>query len=129
MRRIMLKKNRLAWLMVVVAFLVLGAGSAAAEISGVYELRLQGDVRKLEVTEHRGMGSLQFALYVQAGNFTGSMFGLADLQGNTATYNKKDCKLTITFAGNKAVISGADAGCRDYLKPGILLDGTYIRKP
>jgi hypothetical protein len=114
MRLIMLKKNRLAWLMVVVAFLVLGAGSAAAEISGVYELRQQGDVRKLEVTEHRGRGS---------------MFGLADLQGNTATYNKKDCKLTITFAGNKAVISGADAGCRDYLKPGILLDGTYIRKP
>ena len=48
-----------------------------AEISGVYELREKGEVRKLEITEHRGMGSLQFALYVQSGNFSGSMFGLA----------------------------------------------------
>jgi hypothetical protein len=99
-----------------------------AEISGVYELRQNGEVRKLEITEHRGLGSLQFALYVQSGNFSGSMFGLADLKGNTATYRTKDCNLTITFAGNKAVISNADTDCRDYLKPGIVLNGTYIRK-
>ena len=83
----------------------------------------------MEITEHRGLDSLQFSLYVQAGNFSGSMFGLADLKGNTATYRTKDCQLTITFAGNQAVISNADTQCRDYLKPGILLDGTYIRKP
>lgn len=125
-----LRRSRPWWLIIWVVVLVLCPGYVlAAEISGVYELMEKGEVRKLEITEHRGMGSLQFALYVQTGNFTGSMFGLADLKGNTATYNKKDCKLTITFAGNKAVISGADTGCRDYLKPGILLDGTYIRKP
>jgi len=103
--------------------------ATAAGISGVYELREKGEVRKLEITEHRGMNSLQFALYVQSANFSGSMFGLADLKGNTATYRTKDCKMTITFVGNKAVISNADTDCRDYLKPGILLDGTYIRKP
>jgi hypothetical protein len=101
----------------------------AAEISGVYELKEKGEVRKLEVTEHRGINSLQFALYVQAGNFSGSMFGLADLKGNSATYRTKGCQLTITFRGNQAVITNADIQCRDYLKPGILLDGTYIRKP
>ena len=100
----------------------------AAEISGVYELRAKGELRKLEITEHRGINSLQFALYVQAGNFSGSMFGLADLKGNTATYQTNGCQLTITFAGNQAVITNADTQCRDYLKPGILLDGTYLKK-
>jgi hypothetical protein len=100
-----------------------------AEISGVYELKEKGVQRTLEIREHKGMGTLQFTLYVQAGGFTGAMFGLADLKGNTATYQKKDCKLTITFGGNKAVISQADTHCRDYLKPGLLLEGTYLRKP
>jgi hypothetical protein len=122
----MFKRGRRRWMIAWV--LVLGPGYAAAEISGVYELRQKGEVRKLEITEHRGMNSLQFALYVQSGSFSGSMFGLADLKGNTATYNKQDCKLTITFAGPKAVISGAGSGCRDYLKPGILLDGAYLKK-
>jgi hypothetical protein len=126
----MLKRRRQWWLMVWVVVLVLWPVWAfPAEISGVYELREKGEVRKLEITEHRGMDSLQFALYIQSGNFSGSMFGLADLKGNTATYKKKDCILTITFVGHKAVISNADTGCRDYLKPGIRLDGTYIRKP
>jgi hypothetical protein len=116
-------------MMVWVLFLILCPGYlVAAEISGVYELREKGEVRKLEITEHRGMGSLQFALYVQAGNFNGSMFGLADLKGNTATYRTKGCQLTITFGGNKAVISNANTQCGEYLKRGILLDGTYIRK-
>ena len=126
----MRKRSPHWWLIVWVVVLVLGPGYlVAAEISGVYELRQKGEVRKLEITEHRGMGSLQFALYVQSGNFSGSMFGLADLKGNTATYRTKGCQLTITFMGNQAVITNADTQCRDYLKPGILLDGTYIRKP
>ena len=126
----MLRRSRQWWMVGWVVILVLcPAYVFPAEISGVYELRQKGEVRKLEITEHRGMNSLQFSLYVQANNFSGSMFGLADLKGNTATYRKKDCTLTITFVGNKAVISNADTQCRDYLKPGILLDGTYIRKP
>lgn len=126
----MLKRSRQWWMIGWVLVLVLCPGYAfPAEISGVYELREKGEVRKLEVTEHRATDSLQFALYVQSGNFSGSMFGLADLKGNTATYQRKDCKLTITFMGDKAIISKADTDCRDYLKPGILLDGTYIRKP
>jgi hypothetical protein len=124
----MLKRSH--WMVLGMAVLVLWpVGVFPAEISGIYELRQQGEVRRLEITEHKGMNSLQFVLYVQAANFSGSMFGLADLKGNTATYHKKDCRLTITFAGNQAVISGADTGCRDYLKPGILLDGTYNKKP
>ncbi|MGO8668768.1 MAG: hypothetical protein ACLQUW_11465 [Desulfobaccales bacterium] len=126
----MLKRSRQWWMIGWVVVLVLGPGYlAAAEITGVYELRQKGEVCKLEVTEHRGTDSLQFVLYVQANNFSGSMFGLADLKGNTATYRTKGCQLTITFSGNQAVISNADTQCRDYLKPGILLDGTYIRKP
>jgi hypothetical protein len=124
----MLKRGR-QWIMIVLALVLCPGYLAAAGISGVYELRQKGEVRQLEVTEHRGLDSLQFSLYVQAGNFSGSMFGLADLKGNVATYQNKDCKLTITFTGNKAVISNADTQCRDYLKPGIWLDGTYIRKP
>jgi hypothetical protein len=124
----MLKRGR-QWFMIVLALVLCPGYLAAAGISGVYELRQKGEVRKLEVTEHRGLDSLQFSLYVQAGNFSGSMFGLADLKGNTATYRTKGCQLTITFLGNQAVITNADTQCRDYLKPGIWLDGTYIRKP
>jgi hypothetical protein len=126
----MLKRTRQWWMMVGIVVLVLWPVCAfPAEISGVYELREKGSQRKLEITEHRGLNSLQFALYVSAANFNGSMFGLADLQGNVATYRTKGCQLTITFNGNQAVITNADTQCRDYLKPGILLDGTYIRKP
>jgi hypothetical protein len=115
----------IAWVLVLVLWPVF---ACPAEISGVYELRQNGEVRKLEITEHKGMNSLQFSLYVQTDNFSGSMFGLADLKGNIATYRTKGCQLTITFAGHKAIITNADTGCRDYLKPGILLDGTYARK-
>jgi hypothetical protein len=125
----MFKRGLQWWLITWAVVLVLCPGYlAAAEISGVYELRQQGEVRRLEITEHRGLNSLQFALYVQARNFSGSMFGLADLKGNNATYRTKGCQLTITFNGNQAVITNADTQCRDYLKPGILLDGTYLRK-
>ena len=55
------------------------------------------------------------------------MMGHADLQGNTATYKTGGCQFTITFSGNKALIRHADSQCRDYLKPGVLLDGDYIK--
>jgi hypothetical protein len=125
----MTNRNR-PWLIIVwaaVLSLILTYG-ASAEVSGVYELKEKGESRRLEITEMKGINSLQFSLYVQASNFSGSMFGLADLKGNTATYKTSGCQLTITFTGNKAVISKANANCRDYLKPGILLDGTYIKK-
>ena len=81
------KRKRQWWIIACVVVLVLGlAGVAAAEISGDYELKEKGESRKLTITEMKGINSLQFALYDQAANFSGSMFGLADLQGNTATY-------------------------------------------
>ena len=54
---------------------------ALAEVTGVYELQEKGNLRRLSVTELKGIGSLQFTLYVEAGDFTGSMMGLADLEG------------------------------------------------
>lgn len=125
----MLKRTRRWWMIgwVAILFLCL-TGAAAADVSGTYELRDKGELRRLTIDEKKGIDSVQFTLYVQSGNFTGNMFGLADLKGNTATYKREDCKLTITFMGDKAVISNANTGCRDYLKPGILLDGTYIKK-
>jgi hypothetical protein len=114
-----------AWTMALT--LVLASGTLA-DVSGTYEFQGKGELRKLTITEMKGINSVQFNLNVQSGNFTGAMFGLADLKGNVATYKSKDCQLTITFAGNKAVISDADVKCKDYLKPGILLDGTYIKK-
>lgn len=103
--------------------------AAAAEVTGVYELREKGELRRLSVNELKGIGSLQFILYVESGDFTGSMMGHADLKGNKATYKTGGCQLTITFAGNKAIISNANVNCRDYLNPGVLLDGTYIKQP
>jgi hypothetical protein len=109
--------------------MILGlAYTAAAEISGEYVLKEKGELRKLTVTEMKGINSLQFTLYVQKGDFSGNMFGLADLRGNTATYKTSGCQLTITFSGNKAVINNVNVGCKDYLKPGIMLDGTYLKK-
>jgi len=97
-------------------------------VSGIYEFKEKGELRKLTITEMKGINRVQFNLNVQSGNFTGAMFGLADLKGNVATYKTKDCQLTITFTGNKAAISNANVKCKDYLKPGILLDGAYIKK-
>jgi hypothetical protein len=112
------------------AVLVLGLTSgASAEVTGVYELREKGELRRLSVNELKGIGSLQFTLYVEAGDFTGSMMGRADLQGNTATYKTGGCQFTITFSGNKALIRQADTQCRDYLKAGVRLDGNYVKKP
>ncbi|MCL4503475.1 MAG: hypothetical protein M1438_16740 [Deltaproteobacteria bacterium] len=102
---------------------------AFAEVTGVYELREKGELRRLSVNDLKGIGSLQFVLYVEAGDFTGSMMGMAELKENTATYKTGGCQFTITFSGNKALIRNADIQCRDYLKPGILLDGNYIKQP
>ena len=126
----MLKRRRQGWIIGCAMVLVLcWIGAALAEVSGVYELQEKGNLRRLSVNELKGIGSLQFTLYVEAGDFTGSMMGLAELKGNTATYQTSGCKLTITFSGNKALIRNADSQCRDYLKPGVLLDGNYIKKP
>ncbi len=103
--------------------------AAAAEVSGVYEYTDKGELRRLSVNELKGIGSLQFSLYVEKGDFTGSMMGVADLKGNTATYKTGGCQFTMTFSGNKALIRQADTQCRDYLGPGVLLDGNYIKKP
>ena len=125
----MLKRRRLGWTIGWMAAIVLGlAYGALAEVTGVYELQEKGNLRRLSVTELKGIGSLQFILYVEAGDFTGSMMGLADLKGNKATYKTGGCQLTIIFYGNKAIINNADVNCRDYLKPGVLLDGSYLKK-
>jgi len=126
----MLKRRRLGWIIGWTAGLILCLTCAVwAEVTGVYELQEKGNLRRLSVSELKGIGSLQFTLYVEQGDFTGSMMGLADLKGNKATYKTGGCQLTITFYGNKAIISNADVNCRDYLKPGVLLDGSYIKKP
>jgi hypothetical protein len=126
----MIQRRQYGWIMLWAATLILCLTSAAAaEFSGVYENTDKGELRRLSVNELKGIGSLQFSLYVEAGDFTGSMMGLAELKGNTATYKTGGCQFTITFSGNKALIRNADSQCRDYLKPGILLDGNYIKKP
>jgi hypothetical protein len=126
----MLKRRRLGWIIGwTLVLLLCWTGAALAEVTGVYELQEKGNLRRLSVTELKGIGSLQFTLYVEAGDFTGSMMGLADLKGNKATYKTGGCQLTIIFYGNKAIINNADTRCRDYLKPGVLLDGSYIKKP
>jgi len=125
----MIKLRRQGWIIGWTLVLVLGwTGAALAEVTGVYELQEKGNLRRLSVTELKGIGSLQFTLYAEAGDFTGSLMGLADLKGNKATYKTSGCQLTITFYGNKAIISNADVNCRDYLNPGVLLDGSYIKK-
>ena len=125
----MLKRRR-SWIIGCSAVLDLGlAYGAWAEVTGVYELREQGELRRLSVNELKGIGALQFILYVEKGDFTGSMLGHADWQGNTGTYKTGGCQFTITFAGNKALIRHADSQCRDYLKPGLLLDGNYLKQP
>ena len=119
------------WLIIfgVLAMMLGLMAAAAAEVTGVYELREKGELRRLSVNELKGIGSLQFILYVEAGDFSGSMMGHADLQGNTATYKTGGCQFTITFSGNKALIRNADSQCRDYLKPGVMLDGNYLKQP
>ena len=126
----MIKRRPQGWLIVWAVTLILCLTyAAAAEVTGVYELQEKGELRRLSVNELKGIGSLQFTLYVQKGDFTGSMMGLAELKGNTATYKTGGCKFTITFSGNKALIRKADTECRDYLNPGVLLDGNYLKIP
>ncbi len=126
----MLKRRPQGWIIGWTLTLILGLTcAAAAEVTGVYELREKGELRRLSVNELKGIGSLQFILYVEKGDFTGSMMGLAELKGNTATYKTGGCQFTITFSGNQALIRNADSQCRDYLKPGVLLDGNYLKKP
>lgn len=126
----MLKRRPQGWLIVwAVTWILCLTSAAAAEVTGVYELKEKGELRRLSVNELKGIGSLQFTLYVEAGDFTGSMMGLAELKGNTATYKTGGCQMTITFSGNKALIRKADSQCRDYLKTGVRLDGNYLKVP
>lgn len=126
----MIERKPLWWIIAQALVLVLClTQEVLAEVSGVYELKEKGELRRLSVNELKGIGSLQFILYVEAGDFTGSMMGRADMKGNTATYQTGGCKFTITFSGNKALIRNADSQCRDYLKPGVLLDGNYTKQP
>ncbi len=126
----MLRRRKLGGIIGWVAVLILClAGAAAAEVSGTYEYKEKGELRRLSINELKGIGALQFTLYVEKGDFTGSMMGMADLKGNTATYKTGGCQFTITFSGNKALIRQADTQCRDYLAPGVLLDGNYIKRP
>jgi hypothetical protein len=121
------------WLIILCwALLVLGLATATATagIPGVYELRAKDELRTLTVSEVTDQGILKFKLEVEKDGFSGGLSGWADLKGNTATYktSKRECCFIITFKGNKAIISNANTQCRDYIKPGILLDGIYIKK-
>ena len=123
--------RRRKWLNFVAAttlVLVLNSG-AVANVSGVYELQEKGEFRRLSVNELNGIGSVQFILYVESGDFSGSIMGVAEMKGNTATYQTKGCSFTITFSDNKALIRQANSQCRDYLKPGVGLDGNYTKVP
>ena len=125
----MTRNNRyLASLAAALVLVLALLGAAGAEVAGDYEMIGQGTKRKLTIAELKGCNQVHISLAVQEGNFSGNLFGLADLKGDVATYKTQGCRLTITFSGHKAVISGANAGCRDYLKPGLLLDGAYIKK-
>ncbi len=126
----MLKRRRLGWISGWAAVLILGlTGAALAEVTGTYEFKDKGELRRLSVNELKGINSLQFSLYVEKGDFTGSIMGVADLKDNTATYKTGGCQFTITFSGNKALVRNADMQCRDYLALGVQLDGNYVKKP
>jgi hypothetical protein len=123
--------RRRKWLNFVAAttlVLVLNSG-AVADVSGVYELQEKGELRRLSVNELKGIGSVQFILYVESGDFSGSIMGVAEMKGNTATYQTRGCSFTITFSDNKALIRNANSQCRDYLKQGVWLDGNYTKVP
>jgi hypothetical protein len=110
------------------AVLVLGLNyGAAAEIFGNYKLQDKVGLHELKVSKWQQPGCIKFTIRVEldAENRWGEMSGVADLKGNTATYSFKDCPLTITFQGNKAVVRAPQ--CRDRF--GLLpFDGVYIKK-
>jgi hypothetical protein len=125
-----MSRVRRQWLVIIcLAVLVLGLnyGAAAAEIFGNYKLRDKVGLHELKVSKWQQPGCIKFTIRVEleAENRWGGMSGVADLKGNTATYADKDCPLTITFQGNKAVVRAPQ--CRDRFGP-LPFDGVYIKK-
>ncbi|MGP8050625.1 MAG: hypothetical protein ACLPYB_08430 [Desulfobaccales bacterium] len=124
-----MSRVRRQWLVIIcLAFLVLGPNyGAAAEIFGNYKLQDKVGLHELMVSKWHQPGSIKFNIRVQidAENRFGGMSGVADLKGNTATYSDKDCPLTITFQGNKAVVHASQ--CRDRFGP-LPFDGVYLKK-
>jgi len=125
-----MSRVRRQWLVIIcLAVLVLGLnyGAAAAEIFGNYKLQDKVGLHELKVSKWQQPGCIKFTIRVEldAENRWGEMSGVADLKGNTATYSDKDCPLTITFQGNKAVVRAPQ--CRDRF--GLLpFDGVYIKR-
>jgi hypothetical protein len=124
-----MSRVRRQWLVIIcLAVLVLGLNyGAAAEIFGNYKLQDKVGLHELKVSKWQQPGCIKFTIRVEldAENRWGEMSGVADLKGNTATYSFKDCPLTITFQGNKAVVRAPQ--CRDRF--GLLpFDGVYIKK-
>ncbi len=125
-----MSRGRRQWLVIICSvFLVLclNYGAAAAEIFGNYKLQDKVGLHELMVSKWQQPGSIKFTIRVEidAENRWGGMSGVADLKGNTATYADKDCPLTITFQGNKAVVHAPQ--CRDRFGP-LPFDGVYIKK-
>ena len=124
-----MSRVRRQWLVIIcLAVLVLGLNyGATAEIFGNYKLQDKVGLHELKVSKWQQPGCIKFTIRVEldAENRWGEMSGVADLKGNTATYSFKDCPLTITFQGNKAVVRAPQ--CRDRF--GLLpFDGVYIKK-
>jgi hypothetical protein len=124
-----MSRVRRQWLVIIcLAVLVLGLNyGAAAEIFGNYKLQDKVGLHELKVSKWQQPGCIKFTIRVEldAENRWGEMSGVADLKGNTATYPDKDCPLTITFQGNKAVVRAPQ--CRDRF--GLLpFDGVYIKR-
>lgn len=124
-----MSRVRRQWLVIIcLAVLVLGLNyGAAAEIFGNYKLQDKVGLHELKVSKWQQPGCIKFTIRVEldAENRWGEMSGVADLKGNTATYSFKDCPLTITFQGNKAVVRAPQ--CRDRFGP-LPFDGVYIKK-
>ena len=124
-----MSRGRRQWLIIIsLAVLVLGPNyGAAAEIFGNYELQDKLGLHELKVSKWQEPGAIKFDIRVQveAENRWGGMSGVADLKGNTATYADKDCPLTITFQGKKAVVRAPQ--CHDRFGK-LPFDGVYIKK-
>jgi hypothetical protein len=99
----------------------------AAGIYGDYVFRDKNGVHQLTVSKWQQPGAFLFKINVEGEGRWGGISGVANLKGNTASYvdREKECPLTITFQGNKAVVKAPK--CRDRLGP-LPLEGIYKKK-
>jgi len=99
----------------------------AADIYGDYEFRDKAGLHQLTVSKWQQPGAVMFKISVEADGRWGGMSAVADLKGNTASYvdSAKECPLTITFQGNKAVVKAPK--CHDSEGP-LSLEGVYKKK-